>query len=198
MNKRTQEQAREGKKSGMARKSASSAKPARPAAASVRVVPADSKARRKQAERGESLAGLSREEKRARKREMRAEEDRVYTASNALMKQDPEYKRLRRIFWVIMGVGIAGIVVSWAILTVVGSEPKGAALVGEYASIGIAYAAIIASFIFDFVKIRPIRNRSRDTAAGMTRNKLNSVIERAAAEEDAKRAAREERKSRKK
>ena len=54
-------------KPGYMRKSAASAKPARSAASSVRVVPASSKEKRKQAERGESLAGLSKEEKRARK-----------------------------------------------------------------------------------------------------------------------------------
>ena len=52
-------------KPGYMRKSAASAKPARSAASSVRVVPASSKEKRKQAERGESLAGLSKEEKQA-------------------------------------------------------------------------------------------------------------------------------------
>ena len=40
---------------GVARKSAASAKPARQAASSVRVVPASSKARRKELEKGENL-----------------------------------------------------------------------------------------------------------------------------------------------
>ena len=43
-------------KPGYMRKSAASAKPARSAAGSVRVVPASAKEKRKQAERGESLA----------------------------------------------------------------------------------------------------------------------------------------------
>ena len=72
-------------KPGYMRKSAASAKPARSAASSVRVVPASSKEKRKQAERGESLAGLSKEEKRARKQAERLQEDRLYAASNALI-----------------------------------------------------------------------------------------------------------------
>ena len=83
-NKRTQSH----EVTGVARKSAASAKPARQAASSVRVVPASSKARRKELEKGENLEGLSKEEKRARKAKQRAKEDRIYTVSNILLKQD--------------------------------------------------------------------------------------------------------------
>lgn len=197
MNKRTQEQMREGKKSGVARKSAGSAKPARPAAASVRVVSSSAKTRRKQAERGESLAGLSREEKRARKREERAREDRVYTASTALMKQDPEYIKNRRVFWAIMAVGIVFIVLGWVVMSVYGSHPEGTPLIMQYGFIGVAYVAIIASFIYDFVKIRPLRNESRAKAEGLSEGRLNALLERTAAEEDARRAEKKSRKDKK-
>ena len=53
-NKRTQNR----EYAGATRKSAASAKPARAAAGSVRVVPASAKERRREAERGESLEGL--------------------------------------------------------------------------------------------------------------------------------------------
>ena len=68
-NKRTQSH----EVTGVARKSAASAKPARQAASSVRVVPASSKARRKELEKGENLEGLSKEEKRARKAEKKSD-----------------------------------------------------------------------------------------------------------------------------
>lgn len=55
-NKRTQSH----EVTGVARKSAASAKPARQAASSVRVVPASSKARRKELEKGENLEGFPR------------------------------------------------------------------------------------------------------------------------------------------
>ena len=97
-NKRTQDKLQGESRQGMARKSASSAKPARAAASSVRVVPASAKAKRAAAERTEDLSGLSKEEKKARKAEIRRQEDRVYTASNALLKEDKDYVRLRRIW----------------------------------------------------------------------------------------------------
>ena len=103
-NKRTQER----DYAGAARKSAASAKPARVAASSVRVVSSSAKARRKEYEQGESLEGLSKAEKKARKQELRAKEDRMYSAANILMKGDEEYRDKRRVFWVLEGVGIVG------------------------------------------------------------------------------------------
>ena len=101
-NKRTQSH----EVTGVARKSAASAKPARQAASSVRVVPASSKARRKELEKGENLEGLSKEEKRARKAKQRAKEDRIYTVSNILLKQDEDYTKRRRIWWIVLAIGM--------------------------------------------------------------------------------------------
>ena len=149
INKRNQEKLQGASGSGMARKSTSSAKPARPAGGSVRVVPATAKAKRAAAERGEDLSNLSKEEKKARKAELRREEDRIYTASSQLMKEDEDYSRYRRIWWVLLVIGIV-------------------------------------AFIFDFIKIRPIRNACRDKAAGMTAAKLDDVIARSMAPKDKK------------
>ena len=101
---------------GVARKSAASAKPARQAASSVRVVPASSKARRKELEKGENLEGLSKEEKRARKAKQRAKEDRIYTVSNILLKQDEDYTKRRRIWWIVLAIGMVLVVAIWASL----------------------------------------------------------------------------------
>ena len=100
----------------VARKSAASAKPARQAASSVRVVPASSKARRKELEKGENLEGLSKEEKRARKAKQRAKEDRIYTVSNILLKQDEDYTKRRRIWWIVLAIGMVLVVAIWASL----------------------------------------------------------------------------------
>lgn len=189
MNKRTQEQLREGR-SGMARKSAAAAKPARAAASSVRVVPASSKARRKQAERGESLAGLSREEKRARKQQIRAHEDRVYAASNILMRENPAYAKQRMIWYAFMVVGVFFILIAFALLAIVGERANGMLQLAQYGAVGVSYVAIIGGFIFDFIKIRPIRNEARSKAEGMTDSRLNAVLERGAKAEEAKRARR--------
>ena len=111
-NKRTQSR----EVNGVARKSAASAKPARQAASSVHVVPASSKARRKELEKGENLEGLSKEEKRARKAKQRAREDRIYTVSNILLKQDEDYTKRRRIWWAVLAIGMVLVVAIWASL----------------------------------------------------------------------------------
>ena len=194
MNKRTQEQLREGR-SGMARKSAASAKPARAAASSVRVVSASSKARRNQAERGESLAGLSREEKRARRQEARAHDDRVYAASNILMRENPAYAQQRMVWMAFMVVGVVFILIAFALLAPVGPQADTTFQIMQYGAVGIAYVAVIGGFIFDFVKIRPIRNEARSKAEGMTDARLDAVLERGAKAQEAKRAAKKEKRA---
>lgn len=188
-NKRNQDKLQGVSGTGMARKSASSAKPARAAAGSVRVVPTTAKAKRAAAERGEDLSNLSKEEKKARKAELRREEDRIYTASSQLMKEDPDYPRLRRIWWVLLAIGIAALIGTWVMLAVMGQEgmATSAGQTAQFALIIAAYAAIIIAFIFDFMKIRPIRNACREKAAGMTVAKLDEVIARSVAPKDDKR-----------
>ena len=187
-NKRNQEKLQGTSGSGMARKSASSAKPARAAAGSVRVVPTSAKAKRAAAERGEDLSNLTKEEKKARKAELRREEDRIYTASSQLMKEDPDYPRLRRIWWVLLGIGIAALIGIWVLLAFMGEEGLAAGN-GQTAQIALlvaAYGAIIVAFIFDFMKIRPIRNACREKASGMTAAKLDEVIARSVKPKDKK------------
>ncbi len=188
-NKRNQDKLQGVSGTGMARKSASSAKPARAAAGSVRVVPTTAKAKRAAAERGEDLSNLSKEEKKARKAELRREEDRIYTASSQLMKEDPDYPRLRRIWWVLLAIGIAALIGTWVMLAVMGQEgmATSAGQTAQFALIIAAYAAIIIAFIFDFMKIRPIRNACREKAAGMTAAKLDEAIARSVAPKDDKR-----------
>ena len=174
-NKRTQSH----EVTGVARKSAASAKPARQAASSVRVVPASSKARRKELEKGENLEGLSKEEKRARKAKQRAKEDRIYTVSNILLKQDEDYTKRRRIWWAVLAIGMVLVVAIWA------SLPAARCPV-QMVGIVLSYVIILGDFIYDFARIRPLRNMYRAQAEGMSENKLNALIERAAAEEDKK------------
>lgn len=182
-NKRTQNH----EYTGVARKSAASAKPARAAASSVRVVPASSKARRREVEQGESLEGLSKEEKKARKQEMRLKEDRMYSAANILMKNDVEYRSKRRVFWVLMAVGVVAIFLVWFILMgALNVLPANAISVAQIAGLVLAYAFVIGAFIFDFIKIRPIRNFYKAQVAGMTDRKVLEVLESAEKKDEAK------------
>ena len=187
MNQRNQNRAG----TGMTRKSAASAKPARAAAASVRVVPASSKAKRKQLERGEDLSGLTKEEKKARKAELRRQEDRIYAASNVLMREDPEYPKRRKVFWGIMVLGIVFIAIGWGLLVAFGDAAGGTYQTLEIIAIALAYVCIIGGFVYDMVRIRPIRNQARATAEGMSDNKIEDVLDRAARKDAEKRSARD-------
>lgn len=196
MNKRTQAQM-QGERTGMMRKSASSAKPARPAASSVRVVATSGKAKRAELERGEDLSNLTKEEKKARKQAMRLHEDRVYAVANELMRQDPDYAKRRRIWWGMLGVGLAALAIVWVMLfTQQQAGQQDATLQTQQLVImGISYAAIIGGFIYDFVKIRPIRKAGRAKAEGMSEKQLDAVLDKMAAEEAASKAAREAKKA---
>lgn len=187
MNKRNQEHAG----AGMTRKSAGSAKPARAAAASVRVVPASSKEKRKQLERGEDLSKLTKEEKKARKAELRRQEDRVYAASNILMREDADYPKRRKVFWGIMILGIVFIAIGWAMLMFFGDAAGSQYQTLEIIAIALAYVCIIGGFIYDMVRIRPIRNHARATAEGMSDAKIDDVLDRASKKDAEKRAARD-------
>lgn len=187
-NKRTQNR----EYAGATRKSAASAKPARAAAGSVRVVPASAKERRREAERGESLEGLSREEKKARKREARIREDRLYSVASIMMKDDPDYKRLRRVFWVLLALGMVAILVIWVLLFGLSDSTGEMTSAAQLAGVVVAYALVIGAFVYDFVKIRPLRNYYRAQAEGMTDRKLVEIIERDAAKRDKKDAKKDE------
>ena len=173
-NKRTQNH----EYTGMTRKGATSAKPARPAATSVRVVPASSKARRREAERGESLEGLSKEERRARKRELRAREDRQASVANAMLREDDDYKSRRRIFWVILVIGVVVLIAEGAILAGMdaGIDPQLYNTI-QIAGIVLAYAFVIGAFVYDMVRIRPLRNYYRGRAEGMTDARAIAFLE---------------------
>ncbi len=177
---------------GATRKSAASAKPARAAASSVRVVPSSSKERRRAAERGESLEGLSKEEKRARKREQRAKDDRIYSASSIMLKADEDYKKRRKWFWGIMAGAVVTIMITWIMLTVSlgtsGSAQMDPML--QTVLVVLTYAFIIGAFVYDLVRIRPLRNFYRARAEGMTEARITALLEESAREEEAKKASR--------
>ncbi len=179
---------------GMTRKSAGSAKPARAAAASVRVVPASSKEKRRQLERGEDLSNLTREEKKARKQEIRRQEDRIYSVANIMMRRDEEYMKYRKVFWFIMVFGMAFIGIGWISLLAFGSNPGREFQMLQLGAVGLSYVCIIGGFIFDMVKIRPIRNKHRSVAEGMSDSKITAMIEEEAAADARKREEREARK----
>lgn len=187
-----------GEVTGMARRSASSAKPARAAASSVRVVPASSKARRKQVERGEDLSNLSKEERKARKAELRKQDDRIYAASNYLLNQDEEYNRRRKLWWILLVVACALIFGIWIFVYAMAEQGNVVSSSIQIGLIVVAYVVIIGALVYDFVRIRPLRNMYRTQAEGMSQKQLIALLEKEAAEEDHKRAEKEAAKAAKK
>lgn len=49
----------------------------------------------------------------------------------------------------------------------------------QMVGIVLSYVIILGDFIYDFARIRPLRNMYRAQAEGMSENKLNALIERA-------------------
>lgn len=191
LNKRSQAQ-QTGEATGFTRKSAASAKPARNAGSSVRVVPASAKDKRRQAQRGESLVGLSKEEKRARKKEERLREDRLYAVSNELLRADSDYKSRRRVFWALLAVGIVATLFVWIMMVAVPTTEAGTMQIAQIAGLVVAYAAIIGSFIYDIVRVRPLRNDARSRAEGMSEAKQLALLEEVAAKSNKKRDAKKD------
>ena len=191
------EESAESAPSGMTRKSLSKGKPARPAAQGVRVVSASGKRKATPAK------PLTKEERKARRRAEREEEDQVANISNILMKQDPEYLKLRRIWWVLLGVGFVFILGTFALSTVAGNNGTGA--YDTTTTLGLAsvvllvvsYILIIGAFVFEFAKIRPLRNAAMAKVHGMSQKRRQAVINAEYEAEERKRAEKAARKAKK-
>ena len=144
----------EGAKKGVTRKSASAAKPKREAAASVHI--AEKSAKQKKAEKKEA--------RRIENERQRKLDNKYYNPPTA------EYKRMRRIWWIVLGAAIV-----MTILVFVGQSflPSWA----QVTLMVLAYAAIFAAIYIDMVKIRRIR---RAYQAQMMGSKEERKAEKAA------------------
>ncbi len=180
-NERTRQQMR-GEATGLTRKGASRAKPARQSASSVHVVEVSSH---------KDPASMTKEERKEERRKSRAERDRVAAASNILMAQDPDYKFRRRVWWVLLGIGVGCTALAWiffATLQGVSGLPGLIALIG-------AYAFIIGGFCWDWFKIRPIRKETDEMVAHFTPKRIQQIIDDDYEEREARKAAKAARKA---
>ena len=179
------------KHTGSSRKSSASAKPKAKAAASVHQPSA--KATRKQQEQKDK----------DKQREERVAAQKRAAVLSAQTKQLDEYKKWRRIWWIVIVVAIVAVVASW-VFSWLGREgrlPEVLVPATTPVSIGglvIGYAAIIAALVIDFKKIRKFRREQEAKAAKMSnsqRRKLDAAI---AEQEERERAEREEKRNKKK
>jgi hypothetical protein len=69
--------------------------------------------------------------------------------------QTPEFKRLRQMWWISLGSGMALVAVSFGVRTYLKSQPW-ANPVGAI-SLMLAYAAIFYALYLDWAKMRPMR-----------------------------------------
>ena len=179
---------REGRSQGSVKPRTASAKPASKAGASVRTT---SKPKPKNAkQRAMAEMNMSKEEKKAARAKEREAENVAYTAIDILTRKDARYKKLRRIWWVLLVVAVIFMVLSWATV----SMPLAVNIV----SLILAYAAIISALVMDFTVVRKCRNKHRDKVASMTRKQQERIVYEAQVEAGAKAAAKAARKEAKK
>lgn len=180
----------EGEKKGFSKRSLSRAKPAREAAAGVRVV--DTKGN----SHGGKVPQTKEERKEARRRE-RDLEDMRSTISNILLEQNPDYPKRRRTWWIIMGVGFGAMIVT-LILSGVASQDVGTVSgplgIASIILMVLAYAAIIGALIYDWVRVHPLRKACDAVAGGMSVKKMESVLDQDARDRAKAKAEKEARK----
>lgn len=178
-NKRNQPQAEDEKKSssGITRKSPTKAKPVREAASSVRVV-----AKKKNPDGSTSTVGMTKEEKKEVRRAEREEEDIFNSLTNAMLKADELYTSRRRIWWVFLGLGLVFVVaafVSGYIGAPDGSNMYDLSTTGgvlSVVSLVLAYVFIITSLVYEWMKIRPIRNEKQDKVTSLSPKKRRAML----------------------
>ena len=178
-NKRNQPQTEDEKKSssGITRKSPTKAKPVREAASSVRVV-----AKKKNPDGSTSTVGMTKEEKKEVRRAEREEEDIFNSLTNAMLKADELYTSRRRMWWVFLGLGLVFVVAAFAsgyIGAPDGSNMYDLSTTGgvlSVVSLVLAYVFIITSLVYEWMKIRPIRNEKQDKVTSLSPKKRRAML----------------------
>lgn len=178
-NKRNQPKTEDEKKSssGITRKSPTKAKPVREAASSVRVV-----AKKKNPDGSTSTTGMTKEEKKEVRRAEREEEDIFNSLTNAMLKADELYTSRRRMWWVFLGLGLVFVVAAFAsgyIGAPDGSNMYDLSTTGgvlSVVSLVLAYVFIITSLVYEWMKIRPIRNEKQDKVTSLSPKKRRAML----------------------
>ena len=162
------------------RSSAASARPTRDRAGSVRTS-------------GDKPKGeMTKEEKRAAREKRREKEDVIADAKRAMLDSMPEYKRTQRVWWGMLIAGIICTLVSWGAIRAAGGEEAttGGVAVVSISLMVLAYVLVIGAFIYDLVKVRPLRNRADAKLTGMSQKRMRKYV----SEEEARKAAEKEKK----
>ena len=105
-----------------------------------------------------------------------------YEASQIILKQQEGYDKARRLWWILVGVGLACTLASWGIMRYMQTTSGGTLAENEFlaaASLGLmvlAYVLIIGAFIYDIRKIRPMRKHADEVTSAMTDKRRKRLI----------------------
>ncbi|MGI6754517.1 MAG: hypothetical protein ACOX4F_00590 [Atopobiaceae bacterium] len=186
------------KNTGFAKKSISRAKPAREAAAGVRVV--DASGREKSTSAGASGVGshkLSKEERKAARAREQEISDLRFTVSDYTLNQNTDYLKFRRTWWILLGAGFITLIITFVINIVDPAEASDVTTnlgLLSLALIAFSYVAIIAGFIYDWRRIRPLRRAADEVAKSMSVKKLRTQVAAIQAEKLAKKTEKDKKK----
>lgn len=183
------------KPKGVARKSASSAKLTSKAGSSVYVRSKDTDKKRDTRGTGKAKADKQVETKASDSAERLRRRERAMVS---MMRDLPEYKHYRRIWWVFMAIAIVGVLISWIPNALVGNG----VISSDYsetarfvAGVGfvIAILALIVAFYIDLGKIRKLQKQQENKARTLTkseRRKLDDAIAASIEADEKKKAER--------
>ena len=172
---------KEGGKKGVTRKSAGSAKPKSAAGSSVYYGSKKSVAKTREDKKKE------REQRRAENSARAKEEQAVAKAGMA----KAEYRHYRNVWIALIVIACIGVIVSFASPRVITQDGALAALMPvrtQIQAVGlvIGYVALIAAFIVDFRKMRPIRNGQQAQTRNLSKKERAHMEEREAAKANKK------------
>ncbi len=167
-------------RAGFTRRSVTRARPAREAASGVRVVSSEKVRRGSQSASGKAESEMTKEERKAARNARRDEEDRRATLSRVLLNQRPEFRKSQRVWWALIGSGLVITLVTWAITYFypeAATNPSSPAGIVMLVAIVFAYVAIIAAFVYDWRKVRPLRRAADAEVASMSSKKVMALLE---------------------
>ncbi|MCH3942566.1 MAG: hypothetical protein LKE37_02425 [Atopobiaceae bacterium] len=175
-NPRTQKALKGESSAGAAKRSVARAKPVREAAGTVRPVSAKSS---KSGSRPSSSEGMSKEEKRAAKEVERQEEDQISSATDVVLKANEEYRKRRRLWWVLIAAGLVMTLISALMMYVFSSDTTIGTLGSQISivTLVLAYVGIIGAFVWELVRVRPLRNEAEKQVRGLTARKRQKIID---------------------
>lgn len=172
----TTDEAAEGN-TGFSRRSTARAKPKREVAGSVRTASSAAK-------------DMSKEERKAQRKAQQSEDDLRRDVAESILKEQPGYVLSQRIWWGCVIGGMACAAFSWLIMRSLQSNADGGENLAMF-SIGLmvfAYVLVIGAFIYDMVKVRPMRNAASEKVAGLTKRRLQKMADEAAEAEAEKKS----------